>query len=189
MPSILITGANRGIGLEFARQYAADSWRVFAACRRPGEAAALNRLAEAASGRVTVHGLDVTQPGAVAALAAELGIEAIDVLINNAGIAGPGGNGDGTDFDGWTETLAVTLGPVRVAEAFADHVARSGAKTMVALTSGMGSIADNTSGGYLAYRTSKGDYKEGLTHLPSAGRKGGWEKHRSRSPFGSSSGT
>lgn len=156
MSSVLITGANRGIGLEFVRQYAADGWRVFAGCRAPDAAVELAQLAADHPGMVSVHGLDVTKPGTIAALAADLSEESIDVLINNAGIAGPGGDGDGTDFDGFAKTLDInTLGPVRVSEAFADHVAGSDSKIIVSLSSGMGSIADNTSGGYLAYRTSK----------------------------------
>ncbi len=156
MASVLITGANRGIGLEFARQYTADGWRVFAGCRAPDAATELNQLAADYPGMVSVHDLDVTKSGTIAALASELSKESVDVLINNAGIAGPGTAADGTDFDGFAKTLEInTMGPVRVSEAFADHVAGSDSKTIVSLSSGMGSIADNDSGGYLAYRTSK----------------------------------
>jgi NAD(P)-dependent dehydrogenase (short-subunit alcohol dehydrogenase family) len=155
MPSVLITGANRGIGLEFAHQYAAEAWRVFACCRAPQKATPLNQLMADHPGAVSVHPIEVTDPDTIAAVAKTLTGEAIDVLINNAGVAGGGGSGP-VDFDNFTQTLAVnTVGPVRVAEAFADHVAASGLKTMVSITSGMGSIGDNGSGGYLAYRTSK----------------------------------
>jgi len=155
MLSVLITGANRGIGLEFARQYAADGWRVFAGCRAPSKATALKQLAADHPGGVSVHALDVTTLDTIATLTDALKNEAIDVLINNAGVAGNEGSGP-VDFDSFTQTLAVnTVGPVRVAEAFVDHVAASEIKTMVSITSGMGSIGDNGSGGYLAYRTSK----------------------------------
>jgi NAD(P)-dependent dehydrogenase (short-subunit alcohol dehydrogenase family) len=155
MPSVLITGANRGIGLEFARQYAANGWRVFACCRVLEKATPLNQLMADHPGAVFVHPMDVTDSDAIATVASTLKSEAIDVLINNAGVAGGGGSGP-VDFDNFTQVLAVnTLGPVRVAEAFADHVTTSNLKTMVSITSGMGSINDNGSGGYLAYRTSK----------------------------------
>ena len=72
MPNILITGASRGIGREFVRQYAADGWRAFACCRNPAAAEELNALAAASEGRVTVHKLDVDDGGSVAALQAEL---------------------------------------------------------------------------------------------------------------------
>lgn len=155
MPSVLITGANRGLGLEFARQYASSSWRAFTACRAPEKASALNQLMADHPGLVSVHKLDVTDPDTIATLASTLAAEAIDLVINNAGVAGGSGSGS-TDFDSFARTMAInTIGPVRVAEAFADHVAASSAKTMVAITSGLGSIGDNGSGGYLAYRTSK----------------------------------
>ncbi len=152
MPSVLITGANRGIGLEFARQYAAEGWRVHATCRAPTKADKLRKLA----GDVVVHRLDVRKEAQLAALADRLGGEALDLLINNAGISARGSDKFGRiDFAVWEDVLRVnTLAPVRLAEAFADHVARSERKLMVALTSRMGSISENGSG-YIAYRSSK----------------------------------
>ena len=155
MPSVLITGANRGLGLEFARQYAGSGWQVFAGCRAPEKATALNQLMADHPGMISVHKLDVTDPDTTTTLASTLAGEAIDLVINNAGVAGGGGSG-ATDFDSFARTMDTnTIGPVRVAAAFAEHVAASSAKTIVAITSGMGSIGDNGSGGYLAYRTSK----------------------------------
>lgn len=153
MPSVLITGANRGIGLEFAKQYARDGYRVFATARNVSSE--LRALAEN-NGRVSLHALELTEPSSVAALAETLRNEAIDVLINNAGWMGPAQQRLGSiDYDGLLETLRVnTIAPLRVAEAFVEHVARSERKLMVALTSGMGSISDS-SGGYYAYRASK----------------------------------
>jgi NAD(P)-dependent dehydrogenase (short-subunit alcohol dehydrogenase family) len=101
--------------------------------------------------------LDVTDSTSVKAAAAELEGRAIDVLINNAGVGGPRGQSIGNiDYETWARVLDVnTLGPMRVAEAFVDNVALSERKLIVTITSGMGSIADNTSGGAFAYRSSK----------------------------------
>jgi NAD(P)-dependent dehydrogenase (short-subunit alcohol dehydrogenase family) len=155
MPSILITGANRGLGLEFAKQYASAGYRVFAAAREPKRAQELHALAEREHG-VTLHALDVTDAASVSALAAELANEAVDILLNNAGWMGPEHQSFGEiDYAGTLQTLQINaLGPLRMAEAFVDHVARSQRKLMVAITSGMGSI-DDSSGGYYAYRASK----------------------------------
>ena len=157
MPSTLITGANRGLGLEFARQYLADGWRVYAGCRNPDSASELRRLADASDDKLQILALDVTDSVIVQAAAAKLDGQAIDLLLNNAGIGGPRGQTIGNiDYDAWAKVLEVnTMGPMRVSEAFVDHVARSERKLIVTLTSGMGSIADNTSGGSIAYRSSK----------------------------------
>ena len=157
MPSTLITGANRGLGLEFARQYLADGWQVYAACRNPASASELRRLADDSDRRLRILAMDVTDPASIQATAGELDRQAIDVLINNAGIIGPRGQSIGNiDYEAWAEVLAVnTMGPMRVSEAFVEHVARSHRKLIVTLTSGMGSIGDNTSGGSIVYRSSK----------------------------------
>lgn len=147
MPTVLITGANRGIGHEFARQYAAAGWRVLATCRQPAQYV----------GAGEVHPLDVTSAGSVAALSEKLAGETIDLLINNAGIYGPRGSElAAVEFDAWENVLRTNLlGPVRVARAFAGQVARSPEKKIVFITSKMGSIAENDSGGNYIYRTSK----------------------------------
>ena len=101
--------------------------------------------------------MDVTDPASIRAAATELDGQAIDLLLNNAGIIGPRGQTIGNiDYEAWAEVLAVnTMGPMRVSEAFVEHVASSDRKLIVTLTSGMGSIADNTSGGSIVYRSSK----------------------------------
>lgn len=157
MPSALITGANRGLGLEFARQYLTDGWQVYAACRDPDSASELSRLHDASGHQLRLLAMDVTDPASVKAAAAELDGQAIDLLLNNAGIIGPRGQTIGNmDYDAWAKVLDVnTMGPMRVAEGFVDHVARGDRKLIITLTSGMGSLGDNTSGGSIAYRSSK----------------------------------
>lgn len=158
MKTALITGANRGIGLEFARQYAADGWRVQACCRLPEKADALNKLAAQFPGLIEIHALDVADHVQVERLAKELAEESIDLLINNAGIypdADKRGFGH-TDYVVWMEAFRVnTMAPLKMAEAFANQIVRGSQKTIVTITSMMGSIADNGSGGSYLYRTSK----------------------------------
>jgi NAD(P)-dependent dehydrogenase (short-subunit alcohol dehydrogenase family) len=157
MPSVLITGANRGLGLEFARQYAADGWQVFAACRHPSSANHLHALQRETDRRVAVLPIDVTDMASVRAAAREISATAIDVLVNNAGISGPSNQTTGrVDYGAWAHVLDVNaMGPLRLIESFVDHLARSDRRIAVTITSGMGSLADNTSGGSIAYRTSK----------------------------------
>jgi NAD(P)-dependent dehydrogenase (short-subunit alcohol dehydrogenase family) len=153
MPSVLITGANRGLGFEFAKQYARDGYRVFATARERGPA--LETL-QKQHDNLSLHALEVTDAKSVRALASELKSEPIDILINNAGTMGPKAQSLGQiDYDGFLDTLRInTLGPLRVAEAFIESVASSQRKLMVAITSGMGSISDSSGGSY-AYRASK----------------------------------
>lgn len=157
MSTVLVTGANRGLGLEFARQYAADGWKVYAACRDPDAAPELGQLAAQSGGAIRVLALQVTDTASVRAAAQSLAGEAIDVLINNAGVGSPKKQRLGSlDYAAWARVLDVnTLGPMRVVEAFLDSVAKGGERKIVTLTSAMGSIADNGSGGSYAYRSSK----------------------------------
>lgn len=157
MSTLLVTGANRGLGLEFARQYAADGWRVFAACRDPASAGELQQLAAGSGGRIEVVALDVSDLASVRAAAQALSGTPVDLLINNAGVGSPRGQRlGGLDYAAWARVLDVnTLGPMRVTEAFLEHLAAGGEKKLVTITSAMGSIADNSSGGSYAYRSSK----------------------------------
>jgi NAD(P)-dependent dehydrogenase (short-subunit alcohol dehydrogenase family) len=150
MPTALITGASRGIGRELVRQLRAKSWRVIAGTRQPQDADSV--------------ALDAADPDSIAALAATLADTPIDLLVNNAGTYGPQGFPDGqhyqafgtTDYAVWTDVLRVNLmGPMRMVEAFAAHLAASYRKLVVNMSSDLGSIANNAHGGSHAYRTSK----------------------------------
>lgn len=153
MQRVLITGANRGLGLEFVKQYVANGWEVIATCRNPDDAHALRAVA----GNVTVHGVDVADDGQVTALAQALGDTPLDLLINNAGTYGPRNATFGqVDFDAWLEVLKInTMAPLRVAQALAKNLRKAGNAKLIVITSKMGSITDNTSGGSYIYRSSK----------------------------------
>lgn len=153
MPTVLVTGANRGLGLEFARQYAASGWRVIATSRSLAKADGLRAL----GGQVSVHALDVADFAAVNALGRELARDAIDVLIANAGIAGPRAmTPEAVDAEGWGLTFRVnSMAPLALAGALLAPVARSEQRKMIAITSRLGSMGANSSGGYYAYRSSK----------------------------------
>ena len=151
---ILITGANRGIGLEFTKQYAADGWNVLACCRHPQSALDLQALAQANT-NIKIQPLDVADFAQIDALALQLKDESIDVLINNAGVYPHSSFGD-TNYDDWAAAFKVnSMAPLKMAEAFVQHVSRSQLKKIATLTSKMGSLDDNTSGESYSYRSSK----------------------------------
>lgn len=154
--TILITGANRGIGLELVRQYSDDGWHVIACCRQPDSATELKALA-ADYDEISVHALDVRDTKQIESLAHILKGQAIDILFNNAGIYGPYdavfGN---TDEARWLECFQVnTIAPMKMMEAFVEHIAVSQRKLIATMSSKMGSMADNGSGGSYIYRSSK----------------------------------
>jgi NAD(P)-dependent dehydrogenase (short-subunit alcohol dehydrogenase family) len=158
MKTVLITGANRGIGLEFSRQFAVDGWRVHACSRMPEKSDALNRLAAQYPGLITVHALDVGDLVQIERLAKDLAEVSIDLLINNAGFY-PDSDKKGfghTDYAEWMQAFRInTMAPLKMAETFATQISRSRLKTIVTITSKMGSIADNRGGGSYLYRSSK----------------------------------
>lgn len=151
---VLITGANRGIGLEFTKQYAQDGWNVLACCRDIQHASDLQRLAKAHA-NIRVLCMDVADFTQIDALAIQLKNEKIDVLINNAGIY-PDSSLSGANTEDWLEAFKVnSIAPLKMATAFTAHVANSELKKIATLSSKMGSMSDNTSGGSYIYRSSK----------------------------------
>lgn len=154
---VLITGASRGIGLEFVRQYVQAGWRVYATCRSPERALDLNRLAASNHEMVSVHPLDVTDPAQIESISDVLGDQALDLLINNAGVLGPKNQGFGhTDPDAWVYTFRVNaIAPLKLLEALVDNLAADGGGLVATVSSKMASVEDNDSGGYYIYRSSK----------------------------------
>ena len=166
MPTLLITGANRGLGLELVKQFDARTWRIHACCRAPDEAGELRDIAAGPDGRVRVPALDVTDFDAIGSLANALGAEPIDVLFNNAGIMevrqrpldqqGEAQSFGSIDYEEWRQILRVNvLAPMRMAEVFAGNVAASERKTIVTMSSILGSIAMTDSCRWVGYRASK----------------------------------
>lgn len=155
MSNILITGANRGIGLELAKQYAERGDRVLACCRNPEQADALNA---AANDQLSVHQLVPTEADSVAALAAAVADIGVDVLINNAGAQGPAPDQQSAlqmDFDGWMDAFAVnTMAPLRVLQALHPLLTKSAEGKAITITSQMGALDLNWPTMY-AYCSSK----------------------------------
>ncbi len=151
---LLITGANRGLGLEFAKQYATDGWEVIATCRNPDEAKELQSL-KTHFNNISIMKLDVANFDEIHQVAESLKNVTIDLLINNAGIYLDRAT-DKINVEDWMETFKVnSIAPVLLINAFKNHLANSELKKAVTLSSKMGSIDDNTKGGSYLYRTSK----------------------------------
>ncbi len=151
----VVTGGNRGIGLEFVDQLTARGDDVVATARNPSDARELQLLADERD--IEIHSLDISEPQSVASFGRQLDGRSVDVLINNAGVLHRGGEPhEGFDFDEIQADFEVNVkGTLRVVEELLDNVAAEGGGKIVNLTSKMGSIADNGSGGSYAYRVSK----------------------------------
>lgn len=148
--TVVITGANRGIGLEFARQLSRAGETVIATCRNPAEAGELGHLG------VRIEELDVTSTASVRAFAERLGETPIEILINNAGLAPESRALADLDIDAMLGVFSInSLGPLRVTQALLPRLKAGSRRLIVSLTSELASIARNQSGGYYAYRASK----------------------------------
>jgi NAD(P)-dependent dehydrogenase (short-subunit alcohol dehydrogenase family) len=149
MPTVLITGCDTGIGREFAVQYAKDGYAVIATYRDPA-----NRLPEHASMRH--FPLDVTDFAQFAAMKRAIGDAPIDLIVSNAGIGRDPGRLGALDYRFVHDVLAVnTVGPLKLVETFLDNVAAGSERRIAFVSSRMGSITNNLSGGHYAYRASK----------------------------------
>ncbi|MGI9290857.1 MAG: SDR family oxidoreductase [Gammaproteobacteria bacterium] len=160
MPTVLITGANRGLGLEYVRQYLDQGWQVHACTRKP-DALELTSLKQ---DNLSIHKLDVVDHQGVDALAESLNNKPIDVLINNAGTTGPKGAPECMEYSGvdnmdyaiWRDTLEVNLlGAFKVATAFRPHLTKADRGILVNMSSDLGSMKQNTMGNMYSYRSSK----------------------------------
>lgn len=157
VPTVFITGANRGIGLEFARQYAESGWNVIATARKPEKADDLQGLADKYE-RLVIEQLDVTDFNRVDALAEQYKDTPVDVLLHNAGISGGSENQMLTDmhYDVFEKVLMVnTIAPLKISEAFAPHVLNSRDKKIVTVSSSEGSITMTKQPRLYFYRSSK----------------------------------
>jgi NAD(P)-dependent dehydrogenase (short-subunit alcohol dehydrogenase family) len=170
MPTILVTGASRGLGLEFTRQYASDGWDVIACCRSPDSADELNSLA-GQNAQISIEQLDVQDHAQIDALAEEYKDRPIDVLLNNAGLIGPLPYEDhierqhfgATDYTVWDTVLRTnTYGPLKMTEAFVEHVANSERKIIANISSEVSSIAGFAIPA-IAYASSKSALNRAMT--------------------------
>jgi len=158
MKTALITGTNRGIGLDLTRQLLEAGWHVHATARDPQSSDELQALKADHPVALDLHALDLGDAGAIDALSRQLADESIDWLINNAGIYGPRGVafGNVSDVSAWQEVFRInSIAPMLVMQAFAEQVARSGERKIGILSSKVGSMGDNGSGGGYIYRSSK----------------------------------
>ncbi len=155
--NILITGANRGIGLEMVRYAMQQGWRIFACCRNPNNAESLFNLAKLANGQISVHIADMQELATLQALSYELRNDPIDILINNAGMYGSDKNGFGSvDVASWLQAFQVnSIAPLKMIEALSGQLLMGERKLVVCMSSKMASMADNGYGSSYIYRSSK----------------------------------
>ncbi|MBG09834.1 MAG: short-chain dehydrogenase [Gammaproteobacteria bacterium] len=156
MPTVLITGTNRGLGLEFVKRFSQQGYNVIATSRDNNQAPELQALAEANTS-LRLMNLDVSDEQSMASFASALGDTAIDVLVNNAGVYGPRnanfGNVASGDWEAVLKTNAIS--PMLLTQLIIGNLRLGNAKKLVYVTSKMGSIDDNRGGGSYIYRSSK----------------------------------
>ncbi len=170
MPNILITGANRGLGLEFTRQYAAEGWHIIACCRSPESADELNTLA-AGNSNIIIEKLDVADFAAIDQLGVKYKDTPIDILLNNAGIIGPIPIDENItrqhfgqmEYDIWEDVMRVNCyAPMKLTETFMGNVAASDQKKIICISSSVGSISEMNIPG-VAYASSKTALNRAMT--------------------------
>lgn len=167
MPTALITGSSRGLGLEFVRQFAGAGCDVIATCKTPAAATALQQEAAASGGKITVHQLDAANRTAIFDLAKRLEGRPIDYLVANAAIS-PNKRIPLAEVDEaeWLEVFRTnTLGPSYLAAAFAPAVAASGRRVMAFISTRMTVLPENVAGSYYMYRSSKGALNQVIRNL------------------------
>ena len=164
MPTVFVTGANRGLGFEHVKQYAEKKWEIIACSRNPEQSTELLLLKDQYPETIAIEKLDVTNYEEITALSKKYANKSIDILINNAGTLGPKGvpeamgyqNIGHMDYEIWRDILEVNLlAPFKVATAFHDQVAMSDKKLLVMMSSDLGSVEQNNFGGLYSYRASK----------------------------------
>ena len=164
MPTVMVTGANRGIGYEHVAQYAQKKWNVIACARQPEKAIELLQLQDKYGANFIIEELEVTNHKQVDDLSQKHSNTTIDILINNAGTGGPEGMPgamdyqkiDNMDYQIWRDILEVNLlAPVKVATSFHKQISISDKKTLIMMSSDLGSVSQNTFGGLYSYRASK----------------------------------
>jgi len=169
VPTVLITGANRGIGLELARQYAARGWRVIGTARKPAEATELAAIAAGSDGRVVIEALDVMDHAAIDALAKKYAGQPIDILFNNAGVTGGGANqlfGRNMKWELYDVVFRTNVvGPLKMAEAFLPNVLASQQKKISNVSSSQGSIGSTKNAMLYIYRPSKAALNMAMVNL------------------------
>lgn len=164
METVLITGANRGIGLALARRLLTDGYRVLATCRTPSAAAELAGLA--GTGDLELLPLDVADAAAVDGFAGVLAGRPLDVLVNNAGVmGGPRQSADDMDYAAWAEAFAVnTMAPLRLAQALKRNLLQAARPRVVTLSSQMGALSRHSPGA-IAYRSTKAAVNKAMQTL------------------------
>ena len=164
MPTVMVTGANRGIGYEHVAQYAQKKWKVIAGARQPEKAIELLQLQDKYGANFIIEELEVTNHKQVDDLSQKHSNTAIDILINNAGTGGPEGMPGAMDYQKidnmnyqiWRDILEVNLlAPFKVATSFHKQISISDKKTLIMMSSDLGSVSQNTFGGLYSYRASK----------------------------------